>query len=459
MKMPGEMLSTRGEPRNTRTIYYCWAAYSEYSTPCPGAQKAYWLITHDDLSHTRIGVHHTLLAGLTRQLDELRTSLDPELDYNDPVFCDEMAPREDPGWESYRAASSKVSRLPAKDGLFSGLQSCKLEGLEIATRGPELGERPSCKLEGLEIAGEGRDVLLKVQRAALGLMHAKAFLTPASAAALRQAHAASPKHTPRTNKSKQVKRLVKAIELFDKYSKVAEEDAKQARNKGMSVAGNLRRILGIWEQAQLLKESGLDQEVTDKMSRRALASAEASLHRPSHTRLHGQTTHRVETAREGQVVDKALHLAYIRTLAQFLGCDKALLDYELLHANVSGGKERLFMGTQQPVDEVRAQAPKTARLLPMLHSTTVAIKSFLHLNQVSTHHATFDPSSSQEQRVAKQQSGLNHPQQHSYAEKEAARKKREHEREREMRKIRLLPMTQVPPRPPQLHNRKCSNPN
>ena len=139
--MPGEMLSTRGEPRNTRTIYYCWAAYSEYSTPCPGAQKAYWLITHDDLSHTRIGVHHTLLAGLTRQLDELRTSLDPELDYNDPVFCDEMAPREDPGWESYRAASSKVSRLPAKDGLFSGLQSCKLEGLEIATRGPELGGR------------------------------------------------------------------------------------------------------------------------------------------------------------------------------------------------------------------------------------------------------------------------------------------------------------------------------
>jgi hypothetical protein len=379
------------------------------------------------------------LAGLTRQLDELRTSLDPVLDYNDPVF-DEMAPEEDTGWESERAANSKVSRLPAQDGMFSRLPSCrgKLEGLEIATRGPALGERASCKLEGLEIACEGRDakVLQRVQRAALGLMHAKAFLPPVSAAPLRQTHA-SPKHTPCT--SKQVKRLVKAIELFDRYSKVAEEDAKQARNKGMAVAGNLRKILGIWEQAQILKDSGLDQEVTDKMSRKALASAEASLDRPSHTsaggsldRLHGQTTHRVRTVREAQVVDKPLHLAYIRTLAQLLGCEKALLDYELLHGNVSEGNE-----------ELRAPAPKTARLL---HSTAVAIKSLVHLNNVCADDATFHRSLSQEQRAAKQQSALHHPQQHSYAEKEAARKKREHERERETPKMRLLPMTQVPPR-------------
>ena len=192
--------------------------------------------------------------------------------------------------------------------MFSRLQSCKLEGLETATKRPELEEPTSCKLEGLEIAGEGRDVLQRVQRAALGLMHAKAFLPPASAAALRRTHAVSPKHTPCT--SKQVKRMVKAIELFDKYSKVAEEDAKQARNKGMSVAGNLRRILGIWEQAQILKDSGLDREVTDKMSRRAMASAEASLDRPCYTsagcsllRPQGQKTHRVKTARQAQVVD------------------------------------------------------------------------------------------------------------------------------------------------------------
>jgi hypothetical protein len=304
--------------------------------------------------------------------------------------------------------------------------------------------------------------LQRVQRAALGLMHAKEFLPPASAAALRRTDAASPKHTPCTSKSKQVKRMVKAIELFDKYSKVAEEDVKQARIKGMAVAGNLCRILGIWEQAQILKDSGLDQEVTDKMSRRALASAEASLDRPSHPsaggslhRLHGQTTHRVKTAREAQVVDKPLFLAYIRTLAQFLGCDKALLEYDLLHRKVSGGNERFIIGTQQPVEEVRAQAP-TARLLPMLHSTAVAIKSLVHLNHVHTHDATFHPSSSEEQREAKQQSALHHPHQHSYAEKEAARKKREHEREREVPKIRLLPMTQVPPRSPQPHNRKCT---
>jgi hypothetical protein len=348
----------------------------------------------------RLTAYH-LLAGLTKQLDELRSSLDP-------VFDDELAPQQDPSRELERVPSL-VSRMPSAAA--------------------SLAER--------------RDPSF-FRRAALGVMHARSFKSLSLANAAEMARASSPRASPGTksNQDKLVSRLVHAMALFDKYSKVPEEDAKRERDQGIAAKGvKLRRVLGPWEQLQLFKHAGLDSDVTDRMASRALASAEASLDRPSHTRaggpqdrLQGQMTNRGKAAREGQMVDKPLHLAYVRILAQYLDCDKALLDYEMKHGTIS----------VEPVREdlAAAAAEKTVRL-PTLHAAAMAAKTINHLGQLCVGDATFHRQDSAAQLFAKRDALRASHRLLSFAEKQAARKEREAKRERESPKIRLLPMTQV----------------
>jgi hypothetical protein len=126
--------------------------------------------------------------------------------------------------------------------------------------------------------------------------------------------------------NKRVSRLVLAMALFDQYSKTCDPGMKartpRSVNAGTTIEGEGgssakrsakdNKMLGSWEQRQILKHAGLDDEVSERMAAKALETAAAHVAAAAQQqRLAGKQHH----AAPG-VFDRRLHLAWIHALAR-----------------------------------------------------------------------------------------------------------------------------------------------
>ncbi len=133
-------------------------------------------------------------------------------------------------------------------------------------------------------------------------------------------------------RSETVARLVRAMLLFDQYSKTdsnAPNPGNQTSREDRRAPGvKTDKVLGVWEQQQILRHSGLKEIVSERCAGRALASAAMALDlsKVAASSQEGAQTDRPRgRAGEKKSIDKRLHYAWICAIAEELGVRDAVV--------------------------------------------------------------------------------------------------------------------------------------
>ena len=286
-----------------------------------------------------------MLTGLTKQLDALRNDLDP-------VGTAKATP------SFSRVSSARI--LPTKD-------------LDSVTFNPLSKFKQSVRKVNLEkMHHSSHDKFserLGIDRGDIGGVSSEREGAVNTGKSLK---IASPKKGTKKENVRMVLRLSHAQALFEKYCKPNTPHAKNnpaaAKRTGSEDAN---KVVGSWEQRQILKNAGLDQEVSERMSTKALAAAALAL-APLDPRAHlyaGTSTvskapnHLVSSpARKTgamtertppQTADKNLHWSWVREIARALGVGDELKTHELEHGTVIAEVECLSTETHGPTANPR----------------------------------------------------------------------------------------------------------
>jgi len=132
-------------------------------------------------------------------------------------------------------------------------------------------------------------------------------------------------------RSEKVARIVRAMLLFDQYSK-ADSNApapghQTSREDRRAPGGNKAdKVLGAWEQQQILRHSGLTEMVSERRASKALALAR-DLSKGAPSSQEGALTDRPRGRMgEKKSIDKRLHYAWMCAIAQELGVRDMVAD-------------------------------------------------------------------------------------------------------------------------------------